>query len=103
MEQSDQGLHGLLFDLHLLLSLLCGKTSMYLKVIRTNFEENCQKIKENYGNDSIPIFNQKRIKHILTLKATNTTIAEFENTADPDEMAHNGPSHLDLQCLPNSL
>ena len=39
----------------------------------------------------------------LTLKAQNTTIAEFANTADPDEMAHNEPSHLDLQCLPSSL
>ena len=27
----------------------------------------------------------------------STTIAEFANTADPDEMAHNEPSHLDLQ------
>ena len=40
---------------------------------------------------------------ILTLKAPNTTIAEFANTADPDEMAHNEPSHLDLQCLPSKL
>ena len=39
----------------------------------------------------------------LTLKAPNTTIAEFANTADPDETAHNEPSHLDLQCLPSSL
>ena len=40
---------------------------------------------------------------ILTLKAPNTTIAKFANTADPDETAHNEPSHLDLQCLPSSL
>ena len=40
---------------------------------------------------------------IKTLKAPNTTIAEFANTVDPDEMAHNEPSHLDLQCLPSSL
>ena len=40
---------------------------------------------------------------ILTHKAPNTTIAEFANTADPDETAHNEPSHLDLQCLPSSL
>ena len=39
----------------------------------------------------------------LTLKAPNTTIAEFANTVDPDETAHNEPSHLDLQCLPSSL
>ena len=39
----------------------------------------------------------------LTLKAPNTTIAEFANPADPDETAHNEPSHLDLQCLPSKL
>ena len=39
----------------------------------------------------------------LTLKAPNTTKAEFANTVDPDETAHNEPSHLDLQCLPSSL
>ena len=40
----------------------------------------------------------------LTLKAPNTTTeAEFANTADPDETAHNEPSHLDLQCLPSKL
>ena len=43
------------------------------------------------------------IMRFLTLKAPNTTIAEFANTADPDETAHNEPSHLDLQCLPSSL
>ena len=40
------------------------------------------------------------VKH---LKVPNTTIAEFANTADPDETAHNEPSHLDLQCLSYSL
>ena len=39
----------------------------------------------------------------LTCKAPNTTIAEFANTVDPDEKAHNEPSHLDLQYLPASL
>ena len=39
----------------------------------------------------------------LTPKAPNTTIAEFANTVDPDEMAHIEPSHLDLQCLPSSI
>ena len=32
----------------------------------------------------------------------NTTKAEFANTVDPDEIAHNEQSHLDLQCLPSS-
>ena len=40
---------------------------------------------------------------ILTRKAQNTTIAEFANTVDPDERAHNEPSHLDLLCLLSSL
>ena len=44
----------------------------------------------------------KKVKHLFH-KAPNTTIAEFANAVDPDETAHNGPSHLDLQCLPSSL
>ena len=40
--------------------------------------------------------------HYLTLKASNKTVAEFSNTADPDETAHNEPSYLDLECLPSS-
>ena len=39
----------------------------------------------------------------LTLKVPNTTIAEFANTVDPDEKAHNEPSHLNPQCLLSSL
>ena len=39
---------------------------------------------------------------LLTNKLPYTTIAEFANTVDPDERAHE-PSHLDLQCLPSSL
>ena len=39
----------------------------------------------------------------LTHKAPQTTIAEFANSVDPDEAAHNDLSHLDLQCLPFSL
>ena len=48
----------------------------------------------------LPVMNQI-IKGILAHKAQNTTIAEF-NTVDPDETAHNEPSHQDLQCLPSS-
>ena len=36
------------------------------------------------------------------LKVPKTTIAEFVNTLDQDETAHNDSSHLDLQCLPSS-
>ena len=39
----------------------------------------------------------------LTLKAPNTTIAEFANTTDTDETAYFELSHLDLQCLSSSL
>ena len=30
-------------------------------------------------------------------------INKFSNSVDPDEAAHNEPSHLDLHCLPSSL
>ena len=43
------------------------------------------------------------INRNLTLKAPNTTIAKFAITADPDETAHNEPTHLDLQCLPSKV
>ena len=29
-------------------------------------------------------------------------LAEFANSVDLDEVAHNGPPHLDLYCLPYS-
>ena len=38
----------------------------------------------------------------LTLKAPNTTKAEFANTVDQDETAHDELSHLDLHCLLSS-
>ena len=50
--------------------------------------------------------NRKRrmkVGNSFTLNAPNTTIAKFANTVDPEERAHNEPSHLDLQCLPSSL
>ena len=30
-------------------------------------------------------------------------IAEFAYSVDPDEVAHNEPSHMDLYCLPSPL
>ena len=30
-------------------------------------------------------------------------MAEFANSVDLDEVAHNEPPHLDLHCLPSSL
>ena len=36
----------------------------------------------------------------LTLSLLQTKTDSFANSADPDEMARNEPSHLDLHCLP---
>ena len=33
---------------------------------------------------------------------TLSTRAEFSNSVDLDEVAHNEPPHLDLHCLPSS-
>ena len=35
----------------------------------------------------------------LILKAPNMEIDEFENSIDPDEVAHNESPHPDLHCL----
>ena len=45
---------------------------------------------------------RKLHKIFNTIRAEIET-AEFVNRADPDEVAHNEPSHLDLQYLPSSL
>ena len=37
---------------------------------------------------------------VLTPK---TKEVKFANSVDPDQMAHDEPSHLDLLCLPSSL
>ena len=61
------------------------------------FDGKCSELSHvHHGNISVQM-------KPLTRKAPNTTIAEFANTVDPDETAHNEPSHLDLQCLPSSL
>ena len=39
----------------------------------------------------------------LTLKVPETKIAEFENSVDLDEVAHNEPPHPDLHCSPIAL
>ena len=39
----------------------------------------------------------------ITLYLPVTKIAEFANSVDLDEVAHNEPPHLDLHCLPSSL
>ena len=42
-------------------------------------------------------------KSLLTLYVPETKIEEFANSADPNEVAHYEPPHLDLLCLPPSL
>ena len=42
-------------------------------------------------------------KSELTLSLPETKIAEFANSIDLDEVAHNEPPHQDLRCLPYSL
>ena len=37
----------------------------------------------------------------LTLEVSETKIAEFANSIDLDEVAHNEPPNLDLYCLPS--
>ena len=54
-------------------------------------------------NSQVSVYRTIGPTLVLTVKAPNTTIAELANTVDPDETAHNEPSHLDLQCLPSSL
>ena len=36
-----------------------------------------------------------------TLSALQTKTDNFANSVDPDETAHNEPSHQDLHCLPS--
>ena len=42
-------------------------------------------------------------KTSFALKLPETKIAEFANSVDLDEVAHNEPPHLDLHWLPPSL
>ena len=39
----------------------------------------------------------------LTPQVPETKIAEFANSVDLDEVAHDEPPHLDLHCLTSSL
>ena len=43
---------------------------------------------------------QKTFNNSLT---TSDEKAEFANSVDLDEVAHNEPPHLDLHCLPSSF
>ena len=55
------------------------------------------------NSELIPNKSLLELIYFLTSKVPNTRIAEFANTVDPDETAHDEPSHQDLQCLPSSL
>ena len=74
------------------------------RVVRKNmlFENanNCTAAKNaQIDRDFVVPCPDKFISFILARKVPYTTIAEFANTVDPDETAHNEPSHLDLQCF----
>ena len=43
------------------------------------------------------------LRMLLTLSALNTKTDALSNSVDPDETAHNEPSHLDIHCLPMFL
>ena len=49
------------------------------------------------------LFNLTDYKFWLTLYVPETKIAEFANSGDLDEVAHDEPPHLDLHSLPSSL
>ena len=40
---------------------------------------------------------------VINSLTTRDEIAEFANSVDIDEVAHNEPPHLDLHCLPSNL
>ena len=40
---------------------------------------------------------------LVTLQVPETKIAEFAYSLDLDEVAHNEPPHLDLDCVLSSL
>ena len=45
----------------------------------------------------------KNVYILLTLEVPETKIAEFANSVDLDDVAHNEPSHLDLHSSSSSL
>ena len=44
-----------------------------------------------------------RLNILVNSLTTREEIAEFANSVDLDEVAHNEPPHLALHCLPSSL
>ena len=81
-EQSDQGLNYLAYNLH------CSDKYVHCKILLFHFGDN----NGNY------FMNPTYFTQIPEMK-----IAEFANSIDPDEVAHDETPHLDLHCLPTSL
>ena len=53
------------------------------------------------NNFEVMCFGQCRSPSKMGLLVTlETKTAEFANSVDPDQVAHNEPPHLDLHCLP---
>ena len=55
-------------------------------------------LKRRPGKLSIHLF-----EILINSLPTSDEIAEFVNSVDLDEVAHNEPPHLDRHCLPSSL
>ena len=55
------------------------------------------------GNIHQTFHNSLCCNHSATLQVTSIETAEFANSIEPDEVAHNEPPHLDLHCLLSSL
>ena len=59
-----------------------------------------------WNNKSHKSSNRRYAQHnhrtatVQTLSSPQTKTDNFANSVDPDEMASNKPSHLDLHCLP---
>ena len=53
----------------------------------------------NYRN----MLTRKKSELMNSTLKIRSKVTEFANSIDPDEVAHNEPPHLDLDCLPSNL
>ena len=65
---------------------------------RNKFEKKKKNMKTSQQN-----FNKAGISKPLTLYLPEMKIAEFANSVDLDEVAHDEPPHLHLHSLPSTL
>ena len=49
------------------------------------------------------VITGKTDRSFLTLLVPETKVAQFANSVDLDEVAHNEPPHLNLHCLSSCL